>query len=129
MAQVEEKGHCWITYWLIVAEDAAGAGLLGIGLVGFKGAPDSKGEVEIGYGIIPDWRNMGYATEAVRAMIAWALEDPQCNAVIALTAPRGNLASNRVLEKAGLRIYARSDEALSWRIDREHAEPSRWPGR
>jgi ribosomal-protein-alanine N-acetyltransferase len=90
----------------------------GAGLAGFKGVPDGQGEVEIGYGIDPACQGQSYATEAVRALIAWAFQSPECTSVIAPNTKRSNIASNRVLGKVGMRIYAETAEAISWRIDK-----------
>jgi ribosomal-protein-alanine N-acetyltransferase len=117
MAEAEERDHPWYTYWLIVV--AVAGEPFGAGMAGFKGCPDSDGEVEIGYGIDPDCRDRGYTTEAAQALIAWAFQDPRCVAVIAPDTLKTNVASNRVLEKVGMRIYVETDEALFWRIDRE----------
>jgi RimJ/RimL family protein N-acetyltransferase len=119
MSTAKENDHLWLTYWLVVVDSLADDGLFGAGLLGFKGCPDRNGEVEIGYGIDPDYQNKGYTTEAVRAMIAWAFQDPQCKSVIAPNTQRTNLASNRVLAKVGMRIYRETADALFWRIDRK----------
>jgi ribosomal-protein-alanine N-acetyltransferase len=115
MALVEAQAHAWYTYWLIVIKGER----FGAGLIGFKGVPDSEGEVEIGYGIDPVYQNRGYVTEAVRAMIAWAFREPGCKAVIAPHTSKLNHASNRVLEKIGMEIYHETDEELFWRIERD----------
>ncbi len=47
-----------------------------IGEMGCKGGPDAAGTVEIGYGIIPAYRGQGYATEAVGALVDWAVRRP-----------------------------------------------------
>ena len=67
----------------------------------FKGKPDENGRVEIGYGIAPEHQRLGYATEAIAALVCWAKQ--QCG-VRAVTAEidEGNLASQRVAEHAGL---------------------------
>jgi RimJ/RimL family protein N-acetyltransferase len=114
MAAVPEAIHPWYTYWLIVTPDE----LYGAGLAGFKGYPDSQGEAEIGYGIDADYRRKGYMTEAVRELIAWAFEEPNCTSIIAPGTLKSNVASNRVLEKAGMFVYEESAKTLSWRIDR-----------
>jgi len=121
MARADVALHAWYTYWLIVA----GAPPFGAGLAGFKGIPDAAGAAEIGYGIDPAYRGCGYMTEAVRALIAWAFCEPACRAVIAPGTLKTNPASNRVLAKAGMAVYAETPDALSWRIDREatHDEP------
>jgi len=114
MAQADEKYHAWYTYWLVIVTSQ----LHGAGLVGFKGIPDSQGEVEIGYGIAPAFQGKGYTTEAVQALITWAFQAPECKAVIAPHTKKSNVASNRVLEKVGMRAYAETTEDISWRIDK-----------
>ena len=114
MELVEEQEHPWYTYWLIVIADEP----YGAGLAGFKGSPNDQGEVEIGYGIDPAYRNRGYMTEAVRGLIDWAFRDPRCRSITALSIERSNIASNRVLEKVGMRVSGETDEALDWRLDR-----------
>jgi RimJ/RimL family protein N-acetyltransferase len=115
MKEVPEERHPWYTYWLIVPIEEP----FGAGMAGFKGYPDGKGEVEIGYGIDPAYRGKGYMTEIVRAMIAWAFESPECTSVIAPDTMKSNPASNRVLEKSGMHVYEETAEAFSWRIDKE----------
>ena len=68
---------------------------------GFLGRPTADGTVEIGYGVHGAHRNRGYATEAVRALVAWALGQEGVTRVTARCDPE-NAASVRVLEKAGL---------------------------
>ena len=79
LAHVEPAREAWYTYWLVVIRDAA----FGAGLAGFKGFPDQNGEVEIGYGIDPDYQRQGYTTEAVQRLIAWAFEESACQSVVA----------------------------------------------
>jgi len=114
MAQADVKDHAWYTYWLVIATSQ----LVGAGLAGFKGIPDSQGIVEIGYGIAPAFQGEGYTTEAVQALIAWAFQAPECKSVIAPHTKRSNVASNRVLAKVGMRAYAETAEDISWRIDK-----------
>ena len=47
-----------------------------VGQMGFKGPPDEKGRVEIGYGINASCEGRGYATEGVKALTLWASEQP-----------------------------------------------------
>ncbi len=56
---------------------------------------------EIGYWIAIPYRNKGYATEAVRAIIAYGLSTLQLSRIQA-THSIDNPASGRVLEKAGM---------------------------
>ena len=71
-----------------------------IGDGGFKGPPADDGTVEIGYSLVQPYRNRGYTTEAVKALVSWAFQHPQVTRVIAET-QLGNIASIRVLQKAG----------------------------
>lgn len=75
-----------------------------VGGIGFHGPP-VEGEAEIGYGVVSSRRGRGYATEAVQALVgaAWAAEG--LRAVVASTEVK-NVASQRVLEKAGFAFVA-----------------------
>ncbi len=86
-----------------------------VGGIGFAGPPQ-HGEVEVGYGIVPSRQRRGYATEAVLMMAALAWRDPEVTAVIART-ESGNVASRRVLDKAGFRQVAAGEE-ISFRLVR-----------
>jgi ribosomal-protein-alanine N-acetyltransferase len=114
MAQVPPSHHDWYTYWLmIVNKDAFGAGL-----IGFKGYPSPAGEAELGYGIDPGYRNQGYTTEAVQALIGWAFQHPECTSVIG-EVKKTNPASSRVLEKAGMRLFYETEDAIYWMIRKQ----------
>jgi len=114
MAHAPTQDYAWYTYWLVVLAGQP----YGAGLAGFKGVPDSRGEVEIGYGIDPACRGQGYASEAAKALITWAFRSLECTSVIAPNTKKSNVASNRVLGKVGMRIYAETADAISWRIDK-----------
>lgn len=58
-----------------------------VGVAGYKGGPDIQGVVEIGYGIVAERRRRGFASEAVRALIAHAFLDPRVATVTAHTLP------------------------------------------
>ena len=107
----------WFTYWLIVIR----AESIGAGTVGFKGLPNALGEVEIGYGIDPQYQNKGYMTEAVKSMVTWAFKDPNCKVVTAILSAPGNFASHRVLEKSGFHKYYHAADGLSFCIERPNA--------
>ena len=65
---------------------------------------------------MPSRQGRGYATEALRAMLAMAWADPRVTGVAAGTDP-GNAASQRVLEKAGFRRVA-ADGGFHYRLSR-----------
>jgi RimJ/RimL family protein N-acetyltransferase len=76
-----------------------------IGDVGFHTPPDELGEVSVGFGIVPAARGHGYAGEALRAVLDFALAQPEVRSVHADT-DLVNLASQRVLVGAGMRLVA-----------------------
>ena len=84
----------WYAMWMIELLDGTH-----IGDLCFKGL-GANGTTEIGYGISEDYQGQGYATEAVDAVVAWALQKPGVTRVEAETEP-DNRASRRVLEKCG----------------------------
>jgi L-amino acid N-acyltransferase YncA len=114
MAAAPVDRHPWYTYWLMAVKTVA----CGAGLAGFKGEPDAQGAVEIGYGIAPAFRRQGYTTDAVQALIAWAFQDPACRTVWA-DVEKGNVASSRVLAKAGMEVYGENDQVYCWRIEKK----------
>ena len=61
---------------------------------------NTDGSVEIGYGISKEFCGKGYATEAVNAVVDWAMEQSGIARIEAETDP-DNTASQRVLEKCG----------------------------
>jgi len=110
MAVTDETKHAWLTYWLIIINESN----FGAGLAGFKSYPDENGATEIGYGIDPTYQNRGYMSEAVKALVNWALEHPFCKVVIATTVE--NPASRRLLEKLGARLVTEDKTSSSWEI-------------
>jgi ribosomal-protein-alanine N-acetyltransferase len=92
LAHPEDWG--WYALWMIVRKDGSH-----IGNLSFRGVPED-GIVELGYGIAEEYRGLGYATEAVETILAWAFDQPGVTAVAAETA-KDNPASRRVLEKCG----------------------------
>ncbi len=79
-----------------------------VGAGGYFGPPNEEGVVEIGFSIMPAWRNLGYATELAELLVRNAFSDGRVRKVIAHTKP-ANLASCRVLEKGGF-AYVHRDE-------------------
>jgi len=88
-----------------------------IGDVGFHAPPDDLGEVSVGFGIVPAARGRGYAVEALRTMLDWALEQPEVRAVHADT-DLVNLASQAVLVRAGMRLVADEGDRKVYEISR-----------
>jgi RimJ/RimL family protein N-acetyltransferase len=70
------------------------------GTVGFAGAPDPGGVVQVGYSVLPGLQGHGVATAALRGIVAWAFGHPEVRRVRA-TIPPWNAPSIRVAEKVG----------------------------
>ena len=75
------------SYWYLLREGGDDADAELVGLAGFKGRPDTDGEVEISYSILPDRRREGLATEAVAALVRWAFGHGRVRRVVAETLP------------------------------------------
>ena len=71
-----------------------------IGLCGYKGKPNNKGQVEIGYEIKTEYRNKGLATEIAKALVQNAFDFDIINSVQAHTLGEVN-ASTKVLSNCG----------------------------
>jgi RimJ/RimL family protein N-acetyltransferase len=90
-----EKGHRWV-----------------VGSVIFHGRPDDNGIAEVGYGVERDSQGQGLATEATRASVLWALRQPMCHTVQAVTF-NWHVASLRVIQKIGMKqVGTREHELL-----------------
>jgi RimJ/RimL family protein N-acetyltransferase len=99
-------GH-WVLmgfgYWL-VEEKASGRFVGEIGFIDFKRdmTPSIKGIPELGWVLAPWAHGKGFATEAVRAAIAWGRDSLASETTVCIISP-GNTSSMRVAEKCGFR--------------------------
>ncbi len=101
--------------WVIIERESKTV----VGDIGFIGPPGEDGAVEIGYSIIPDRRGRGYATEAARVLVDWALREPGVGSVVA-GCEKENLPSIRVLERIGFVLTSESDGQLRWQLETAH---------
>ncbi|MBE5871910.1 MAG: GNAT family N-acetyltransferase [Lachnospiraceae bacterium] len=86
----------WYAMWMIEKMDG-----VHIGDLCFKGIEAGRNP-EIGYGILEEYRGLGFATEAVKLALKWAFGHSMVKAVEAEADP-DNVASQRVLVKCGFR--------------------------
>jgi RimJ/RimL family protein N-acetyltransferase len=85
-----------------------------IGGIGFKGRADENGGVSIGYGLIPSARGQGYASEALRALLAFARgRGISC---VEGDTTHDNVASQHVMTAAGMRLVAEDERLKYYRI-------------
>jgi ribosomal-protein-alanine N-acetyltransferase len=73
-----------------------------IGHIGFHGPPDAEGRVEVGYTVFAPHRGQGFATEASRALFAWATAEHGVTRFRASVSPT-NAPSLAVVRKLGFR--------------------------
>jgi RimJ/RimL family protein N-acetyltransferase len=102
--------YLWTTNWLIIDTRLRCV----VGSFCFKGPPGASGEVELGYGLQHGRSGHGYMTEAIAAIVPWALERPGVRSVIAET-EKDNLASHRVLQRCGFNQFRETDTVCWWR--------------
>lgn len=107
----------WSFYWLLRQKVSEFPILIGSG--GFLA--HENGTLEIGYSILSDYQNKGYATEAVRSMLQWALSSLKKDCIIANTYPHLK-ASIRVLEKNGFHFKGDGSEegTITYEFRREY---------
>jgi RimJ/RimL family protein N-acetyltransferase len=92
-------------YWAII-ESETGRFVGEAGFADFKRdiAPSMKAVPELGYVLAPFAYGKGYATEAVRSVLAWGDAHFNNPRTVCMIAPE-NAASLRVAEKCGYRIF------------------------
>jgi RimJ/RimL family protein N-acetyltransferase len=84
-----------------------------LGSLGFFGPPqdpadgDAAPEAEVGYGLVPEARGWGFATEALRAML---VETDRLGVRVRASVQPDNRASIRVLAKCGFTELRGADE-------------------
>lgn len=106
IALVKER---WAQYgfsWWAFIERASGR-LVGAGCIQYLGR-DPANPHEIGWRLVPDCRGKGLASEAARAMAAFAFEFLDAPTLVAVCLPE-NADSRRVMERLGLRYRGLED--------------------
>lgn len=105
----DPQNFLWYTVWIIHLKESKKTA----GSCGFKGPAGKDGWVEVGFGILPAFRCLGYMTEALKELISWALKQPGIYGITA-SIHKDNLPSIRVLEKAGLIRGNLHDDHIFW---------------
>lgn len=106
--------------WVIIERESATV----VGDIGFMGPPGEDRTVEIGYSVVPDRRGRGYATEATRALVEWALGESHVGAIVA-GCDKKNAPSIRILERIGFVRTGETNGQLRWRLETSHADHGR----
>ena len=100
--------------WVQFTVEARDGGI--VGDVGLSPADGEAGVIEVGYTIDPRFQSRGYATEAVKALVDYALTTLDADIVRAYAGAE-NTPSIRVMEKVGMRLMERfqgSDGQETW---------------
>jgi len=104
------QNYLYSTLWSVILKEANQM----VGDLCFMGEPNDMGEIEIGYGTYPAFRNKGYMAEAVGGMVGWAAVQPEVRAVVAAT-DKDNPASMAVLVKNDFVRTGETDSLIHWK--------------
>jgi RimJ/RimL family protein N-acetyltransferase len=118
--RASQSDDVWLHGFSLVHRETGAA----VGRCGFKGPP-VNGVVEIAYGIEPEHRCKGYATEAADAMTRFAFDSGAVRVVCAHTLPEES-ASTHVLTKCGFRNVGAvidPEDGLVWRWEKYAEAP------
>lgn len=109
----DEENHLWYTNWQMILTSTNQS----VGSIGFIGPPDEDLEVEVGYGTYEKHQNKGYMSEALKALLKWAFEQPKVKRVVAETTSK-NKASQKVLEKSGMNKIKETRKSTFWEVEK-----------
>lgn len=103
----DHDGSLWFTYWMIISQEHNTT----VGGLCFMSEPLS-GVVEVGYGIDPGFQHQGFMTEALPAVMKWALS----HGATCITAETeiDNPASQGVLKNSGFNLSREEGNSLWW---------------
>ena len=96
-ARAAEAGAGFRSWFVVRSEDGAVAGEIGYGF------DEASGSATVGYSIVEPCWGRGYATDALRALLARMREDPRVRHIEG-KAPIAHVSSRRVMEKAGMTL-------------------------
>lgn len=109
MRKAGEHDYFFHTIWIIIDKTENKL----VGEIGFKGLPDSRGTVEVGYATFPSFQKSGYMTEALDGVCKW------CEAfagikIIAAETEVENEASQKVLTRNQFELAIKRQGMLVW---------------
>lgn len=95
-----------------------------IGHIGFHAQPSAAGTLEVGYSVMEQFRQQGFAFEAVQALFAWAAHEHSIQAFVASIGPENapSLALARKLgfEQVGSQMDAEDGLELVFELQARH---------
>ena len=103
----------WMGWYAVTTTTGSFPELIGSG--GFMGPPEN-GAAQLGYSIIDQHQNQGFATEMVGGLIKWAFSNPECTRLVAETEWE-NPFSVRVLKNNGFSPVGAASEPGGLRFE------------
>jgi RimJ/RimL family protein N-acetyltransferase len=100
----------WFPRAMLLREGAERPETIVVGHAGFHGPPDEEGRVEMGYTVIAEHRRRGYAEEAIRALMGWALSEQGVTRFRASVGPWNAPSLNLVRKLGFVRVGVQWDE-------------------
>jgi len=94
----DPEGQGWYG-WAILANEGERSPPRLVGIAALIGRPDEDGDVELAFGLLPDFRGRGFAQETVRTLAAWSFANGARRVVVHLDAEDVHAAST--LQKSG----------------------------
>ncbi len=94
----DPEGQGWYG-WAILANEGERAPPRLVGIAALIGRPDDDGEVELAFGLLPEFRGRGFGGDTVRALSTWALANGANRVIAHLDAEDTHAA--RTLAKSG----------------------------
>lgn len=112
MREATEDDYFYYTLWMVIDKTSNRL----VAELGFKGPPNARGEVEIGYGTFPRCRGRGYMPEAIQGMLGWARKLAGVKSLTAET-EQDNESSIQVLKKTNFKLINKRDTRLVWNYE------------
>lgn len=115
----DPEGEGWYG-WAILANEGERAPPRLIGIAALIGRPDDVGDVELAFGLLPDYRGRGLAGDTVRTLAAWAFQNGARRLIVHLDAEdqstaqllsRSGFADTGEMEYPGVARWALSPSA------------------
>ena len=94
----DPDGQGWYG-WALMANEGERAPPRLIGIAALIGRPDEDGDVELAFGLLPEFRGRGFARETIRALTAWAFANGARRVLVHLDAE--DAATARTLANSG----------------------------
>lgn len=105
------KDYLYSTLWIVISKQANKM----VGDICFVGEPNSKGEIEIGYGTYNEFQKKGFMTEAVGGIINWAKSQPKIFSILAST-EKENIGSFTILLKNNFLKIGETETLFNWKL-------------